>query len=396
MRGGASFQVVGTAFSFFSGSVGEGQFSFEEDRQKLAPVMTSIVRKKLLLSLQAGDMPAYRRHLNLQGVYLRGLDAEPVRSLIPGNDANPTENDQPVTTFLSHNGLVKVSSQDSAGFWPLHYAALLGNAQVLDGLLAQRANVNQRTAKPEPKLGLPRWMTPLDLAICFRHNHAAQQLISVHAHLEGGLLPSMQIAAQSNASGIRLLCAAAGDPLVHNFFGSSPLQAAAAYGNLAAVEELLAQAPHPPHELGKALQAAMATAGGFAELAERLISLRADVDFRYDLRRDSSCLGRMLVAAQCVKHRFGRQSPLSSSAYHQHGSTPLMMAAQTAQHEGAAVLIAAGARLDLRNCRNWKAADFAKGQELPSFLRQGFEGDPTACRRVASLALPDGYVEIPI
>ena len=43
------------------------------------------------------------------------------------------------------------------------------------------------------------------------------------------------------------------------------------------------------------------------------------------------------------------------------GQTPLMAAIMSGQYEGAAALIAAGARLDLRDSRNWTAADFAQG-----------------------------------
>ena len=93
-------------------------------------------------------------------------------------------------------------------------------------------------------------------------------------------------------------------------------------------------------------------------------------------------------------------------------------------------------RLDLKNCRGWTAADFAKGQLIPAFLQQaiacfcqslhtasftsfrvwfhrlgvdslvtvssrmpqtaspeGLDGDPSECHRVAALAVPDGRAE---
>ena len=72
-----------------------------------------------------------------------------------------------------------------------------------------------------------------------------------------------------------------------------------------------------------------------------------------------------------------------------------MQALKSAQFEAAAALISAGARLDLRNCRNWQAADFVRGQSIPQFLKLGLEGDTSECRRVSSLAIADGYVEVP-
>ena len=396
VQASSSLQVVGTALSFVSGSVGEGEFSVEDDRKKLVPVMKDMVRRQLVLSLQKGDLPCYRRHLNLQMVHWRGLDAEPLQSLLTDDEASSTPDEDPATAFLKQNGLVKVHAKDSSGFWPLHYAALSGHPQALEALLARCADPNRRTTKPDPRLGFPFWMSPLDLAVFYGHNHAAQLLIRARARLEGGLGPSMGLAAQNNAEGLRLLRAAGGDPLAKNFFGVSSLVNAASVGSLETMEELLSQAEHGPRELGRALSVAMANPRGSAQMVERLIGLRADVDFQYDLYRDVGRLGRLVVAAASLKHQLGRRTVLSSMSYHHHGRTPLMAAMQNAQHEGAAALIAAGARLDLRNCRNWTAADFARGQDIPSFLREGLEGDRAECRRVASLALHDGYVEMRI
>ena len=71
-----------------------------------------------------------------------------------------------------------------------------------------------------------------------------------------------------------------------------------------------------------------------------------------------------------------------------------MAAVMSRQYEGAAALIAAGARLDLRNSRNWTATDFASGQSVPEFLMQAFEGQLEGCQRVAALALANARVEV--
>ena len=65
----------------------------------------------------------------------------------------------------------------------------------------------------------------------------------------------------------------------------------------------------------------------------------------------------------------------------------LMHAVRTAQYEGAAALIAAGANLELRNCRGYTAADFAKDAYVESFLQQGLHGNRVECQRVSSLAV---------
>ena len=64
------------------------------------------------------------------------------------------------------------------------------------------------------------------------------------------------------------------------------------------------------------------------------------------------------------------------------------------QYEGAAALIGAGARLDLRNSRGWTAADFAHGHAVPHFLTEAFEGQLEGCQRITALALSNASVEL--
>ncbi|CAE7199345.1 unnamed protein product [Symbiodinium natans] len=378
VRSSTSVEVVGAAVS---GSVGEGEFTVESDRAKLAPVMKAIVQRKLMLSLKAGDFPAYRRHLNLQAVHLRGLEIEPVSDLVPGISGA----DMPgmVAHFFRQNGLTKVSRRDAAGWWPLHYAAFSGNVQLIEGLLQQRADPNCRTTRDEAKLGFPPWASALDIAVRYRHNEAAQLLIAFRAEVHGGMVPAVQFAAiADNAEGIGLLCAAGGDAMARTALGPNGLEAAAGYGALKAVEELVRQG-RPDHlELSEALRAAMVLGGGSAELVKRLVDLRADVDFQYDIYRGLTLMGRLVYAAKSLQHRLGRKTSFSALAYHAHGQTPLMAAMQSAQHEGAAALIALNASLEMRNCRAWRAADFVQGQAIPEFLQQALEGNPAECQKL--------------
>ena len=85
---------------------------------------------------------------------------------------------------------------------------------------------------------------------------------------------------------------------------------------------------------------------------------------------------------------------MSRWTYHHSGQTPVMAAIMSGQYEGAAALIAAGARLDLRNSRNWSAADFAQGHSVPRFLQEAFEGQLQGCQRVADMALANLSFEV--
>ncbi|CAE7242612.1 ANK2 [Symbiodinium necroappetens] len=389
----ASIEVVGTALSFPSGIVGEGDFGVVQDRQKLAPVMRQILANKLHHCLRVGDLAGFRRHLNLQKVHLRGLVIEPVTGLLPSCEAPGGD---VVAEFLHQNGFRRVREADNAGWWPLHYAALAGNAELLKGLLEKRASVNRRASKDEPLLGFPPWVSALDLAVFYKHQEATRLLLAMRAQLQGGVSPAIIGAATSdNAEGIRLLCAAGARPLATSMIGSTVLQCAAGNGAAAALEELLVHGRPGSLDLSRALFDAAFFRGGSAEMVRRLIGLRADMDFQMNVARDFKAFGRLLFAGKSLQYRLGRATALSTLAYHLHGSTPLMQAIRSAQFEAAAALIAAGARLDLRNSRNWTAADFARGQSIPAFLQLGLEGDPSECRKVSSLATGGGYAEVP-
>ncbi|CAE7258149.1 ANKRD44 [Symbiodinium microadriaticum] len=376
-------QVVGSVTSLPSGTVGEGEFSKAEDRQSLAPVMRHILEQKLKHCLRVGDLPGFRRYYNLQTVHLRGLEIAPVRGFLPsavGADA--------VQEFLHQNGLQSVNKADTAGCWPLHYAALAGNMEVLRGLLEMRADVNRRTSKDEPILGFPPYMSALEMAVFFKRNEAAELLLASRASVSGVIGPPVTVAATNgNVEGIRLLCAAKGMPLARDVFGSCSLESAAAWGSRVAVEELVLQGRPTSLQLSLALWSATVFRGGSAELVQRLIGLRADINFQFNLSRDYNLVARGFYGVQALRHRLGRRTPLTIHGSHMNGSTPLMQAIRTAQFEAAAALIAAGARLDLCNGRNWVAAEFARGQSIPRFLQLGLEGDASECRRVSSLAV---------
>ena len=300
-----------------------------------------------------------------------------------------------VAEFFHQNGLRRVDKADKAGWWPLHYAALGGNLEVLRGLLDQRADLNRRTSKDEPMLGLPLWLSALDVTVFYENHEAARLLVGARAQLGGGTTPAVVTAAcGDNPEAIRVLCAAGAGPLARNLLGFSTCQTAEAFGATAAVEELVMQSSPASLDLSLALFDAAGFRGGSVELVQRLIGLRADVDFQKSMSRDVSALGRLLFAAKSSQHRLGRTTVLTAYARHLHGSTPLMQAIRSAQFEAAAALIAAGARLDLRNGRNWSAADFARDEAIPHFLQLGLHGEASECRRVSSLATLGGYVEI--
>ena len=389
IQSSAALEVVGTAFSMVTGPVGEGDFTVEKDKQKLALVMSAIVKRKLMLSLQVGDLPSYRRHLNLQSVHLKGLDVEPMSGLALGLDVKPPGSDE-LVSFLYENGFSKVNRKDSAGWWPLHYAALSGRPALIKALILERADPNRRSDWEEPELGFPRWVSPLDVALFYKQNEAAQLLIQMRARMDHGLhmtTVSCLAAASDNVEGIRLISVSGGRLLGKNFFGHTSLDSAACFGCMPALEEVVRLASPSDVELSRALYFSMINKGGSAQVVQRLLHLRADVDFQFDVRRDMSHAGRLLILLKTMQRSLGRGS-VHWALVQPYGRTPLMGALQSAQHEGAAALIAAGARLDIMDYLCRKAADFAT-ESIPIWLQKGLQGDLSECRRVTFLALSD-------
>ena len=75
------------------------------------------------------------------------------------------------------------------------------------------------------------------------------------------------------------------DSLDRNIFGFTMLHCAAGHRSAAALEELLVQCRPEKPDLSRALFDAAVVRSGSAELVQRLIGLRADIDFRYSMPR---------------------------------------------------------------------------------------------------------------
>ena len=423
MKSSANIELVhGAEASVGGGPPGEGQFTRAQDRDKLAPVLAQALRRKLYFLLRDQDFVpqlqaefftmfavssfrmlgcsgqvqvSYRVLLNLQAVYLKGLRAEPCFEPVPDLGPEGIGNLEPNTAmkFLYQHGFARVRERDRAGWSPLHYAALRGDSSVIKALLMERADPNSTTKGDQPRVGMPPWTSAVAICLFYHHNDAARLLISAKAnvnHTGDYVRPAMTCAADANnPEGVRILCEAGCRPDVRNLFGISAFESASACGSLAAIEELVGRGYKM--DASDALYCAMLHRGGSAELVERLVALRADVNRSRSVWKHSTAFG-VLALLKSFQHRYSKVSAATRTLHHVPKATPLMLAINSSQYAGAAALIAAGAKLDMRNLRGWTAADFAKGQSVPDFLLQAFEGSPEECERVAEVARGD-YVE---
>ncbi|CAE7823293.1 mlkA [Symbiodinium microadriaticum] len=395
IKSSTEMELVSSVLLGLGRAAGEGQFTVAEDRVKLGSVLQGALRRKLmlLLLLKAQDLVGYRVLMNMQRIHLRGFPLEARYDLLlPG--PGPEDHELQVAArsvqhFLYQNGFRSIHEVDGSGWAPVHYAAMRGDPDVMHGLLEMRANIDRWTKKDQPQSGMLLGMTPLQICGFFKHYPVMRLLISANARVDSGLHPDMPVQCLSDdPAGIRILCKAGCELFRRNFLGMNAFDTASSIGALAALEELVTQAGEDlTHaDLSKALCMAAAFKGGRAELIQRLLDLRAPVDGAA-AKVATTIPARVLLTAKALQHKYGKETPLSRFCYHTGGQTPLMAAIMSAQYEGAAALIASGARLDLRNSRGWTAADFAAGHLLPDFLREAFQGCMDSSQRVADVAL---------
>jgi ankyrin repeat protein len=139
----------------------------------------------------------------------------------------------------------EVNAKDNSGTTPLYFAALYGHADVAKLLIANKADVNARDSHGQ---------TPLHGASLMGHRDVAELLLVHHADInaraDNGTTPLHAAAAgqfllgnKSEASKeqielIRLLLANKADPSLEDHYNASPLGFALLAGNLAAAREI--------------------------------------------------------------------------------------------------------------------------------------------------------------
>ena len=105
-------------------SPGEGAFTVDEDRAKIAHVLHQVFKHKLRVYLQKGDIAKFRLLLNREAALMRGLPTESLGDPLPGFHPSAAAQPDSAEAFLRQNGFRKLLERDSLGFTPLCYAAL--------------------------------------------------------------------------------------------------------------------------------------------------------------------------------------------------------------------------------------------------------------------------------
>ncbi|CAE7632747.1 unnamed protein product, partial [Symbiodinium sp. CCMP2456] len=389
------FQTRAPSYNWVKQPVGEGFFTVDADRRRIAPVLRDMVSTKMRSYLLKAKFHDYRLMLNLQAVHFRGLPLNPIDDLIPCFQSD--EQDPAafiLAQFMHQNGFVSYTEHTSEGWAPISYAALSGNPLLISALLQQKADPNECTTMPESTCQFAA-KTPC-LAICafLKHNHALRVLLASNADLNAkdgyGATALHWAAAGNNAEGIQILRKAGCDRAIQvpNMLGYSPFAMACAGGGLEAIKELMSAVSQK--ELTCGLHAALLQGGGSAAVVAELIQAGADINGELSVPLLSPF--GLIFACLSIRHFFS-QTHLSAYAYHHHRASPLMCSLLSSSFDAAAVLLAAGARCDLTNSRGYTALDLAKETSAPEFITAALSGQPTTCEAYVKEHLHKAPVE---
>ena len=104
---------------------------------------------------------------------------DPIDGLAPGfrSEADPFTDPEAVLLewFMHQNGFKSYTQYDNAGWSPLCFAAMSGNAALVQSLLDKRASPNDSTQKPKKELVFGKNLSVLSIAAAYKSNQARPQ-----------------------------------------------------------------------------------------------------------------------------------------------------------------------------------------------------------------------------
>ncbi|CAK9083864.1 unnamed protein product [Durusdinium trenchii] len=376
-------QILAATFDWVKYPVGEGAFSVASDRAKVGQAVRALLREKMNYYLNTGDLHNFRVMMSLQVVLLRGLNEELVDDLMIIEEGLDV-----VTKFMRQNGLSTLERQPS-GWTPMCYAALSGDTELVSALLQGRADVNDKITKHDRIMQFAPNTTILDICCFLKHNECLKLLLEAHADCSRkdgyGAMASHWAAVGPNPAGLRILKDQQARTLMSpNILGLAPIDMAAAGGHAESILELL---DCGELNLNLALHVSILHGAPSPEAVATLIEAKADIDHQLSF----SSLSPLGLFFRFLKLRhYWKSSMLSTYAYHHSKATPLMLSICSQSYVATAMLVAAGARLELTNSHGCTAADLAERTLAPEWVLRAVKGEPHFVRACEDMVEEQG------
>ncbi|CAE7632793.1 MIB2 [Symbiodinium sp. CCMP2592] len=229
---------------------GEGRFSSQGDRVKVAAILKQLFAAKLFDCLAKEDLSSYRFWLNQQRMRFSGFDipdsevAAVLKRLIAAKLVQCQEQEDSVAyrfwlnqqqmrfdtkgieekfgedekeaavlaRFLNENSFTHATERDAAGWSPLCYAAMNGDPLLVSALLSACADANDRITKGRPECQIQKGMPALQLSAYCRNCDVMKLLLSARAAVNDtdcrGATALHWAMISNTVQGVRILCEA--------------------------------------------------------------------------------------------------------------------------------------------------------------------------------------------
>lgn len=187
VRTACKAQVMGAQEALWS-HPGAGEFSLSFDDSRVASVMEQLVRGKLQACLAAKDYHGFRVMLNLRQKLFRNLPffemdtaGLPPQVKVAHKAAGLSENGwSEYEAFLNLNRIGALNEFSEAGWMPIHYAAVSGNAEILEGILRDSADPGATTAKSDHTHFVEVGSSAISIAAYFHSSRSTVELLLTH------------------------------------------------------------------------------------------------------------------------------------------------------------------------------------------------------------------------